>query len=336
MTLEQAYKKWSSDPQNIRLYTRTKNDFKTVFKDLDMSSCCSGVATAPRDLKRIIKKSKALRPAKASAASIITQVLEYAHKIEPEKNAKPVFVFSDLTAEGETDKDAEVQKEIVTVSVTERAKDPVRQTTPKSGMTAPKKVVQIHPDTLGVVATYPSANAAKRAAGVSSGLDYSIKNRTLKGGFYWAFEEDFENGNWAPAPTSTVIAARLRKNQPVKKTKPARKRHKVVKTPSANVSDAQPLEKPSASSECLEAPIPAPPAPDTETAEGTVTLTEEKVIPTPLITRIDTKVLEQLSDDELIDELDRRRFFGQLSKKVAEHRYVTYTLESPDDPNGNT
>lgn len=357
MTLQQAYKKWSEDPMNLRLFLRTKNDFKMVFNGFDMSAECSALATSPRVLKDFITNTaKALRPSKASAASILTQVLEYAHKTDPENNAKPIFEFSELTAERKMDSVSETKKEVTTTGVpsnvspkktetkkTAPLKSPVspknptppetskvsqevpapdiRPTTPKSGATAPKAVVQIDPDTLSVVNTYPSANAAKRAAGVSSGLDYSIKNSTIKAGFYWAFEEDYNNDLFKPAPTSAVIAARLRKG---KKTTKHVEHGAVSQHPSPALPPA-PAPAPESS-----AAAPLPPLSPEDTAE----MPEMKVIQTDLVTRIDTKALATISDDELINELDRRQFFGQLSKKVAEHRYVTYTLESTEDPNG--
>ena len=373
MTLQQAYKKWSEDPMNLRLFLRTKNDFKMVFNGFDMSAECSALATSPRVLKDFITNTaKAPRPSKASAASILTQVLEYAHKTDPENNAKPIFEFSELTAERKMDSVSETKKEVTTTGVpsnvspkkteTKKAaplKSPVppenptppdtskvsqevpapdiRPTTPKSGATAPKAVVQIDPDTLSVVNTYPSANAAKRAAGVSSGLDYSIKNSTIKAGFYWAFEEDYNNDLFKPAPTSAVIAARLRKDKPIKKTKPARKKkttkhveHGAVSQQPSPASSPAPAPAPETSPALSPAAAPLPPLSPENTAE----MEEMKVISTDLVTRIDTKALATISDDELIDELDRRQFFGQLSKKVAEHRYVTYTLESTEDPNG--
>ena len=361
MTLQQAYKKWSEDPMNLRLFLRTKNDFKMVFNGFDMSAECSALATSPRVLKDFITNTaKALRPSKASAASILTQVLEYAHKTDPENNAKPIFDFSDITAERKVDSVSETKKEVTTTGVpsnvspkkteTKKAaplKSPVppknptppdtskvsqevpapdiRPTTPKSGATAPKAVVQIDPDTLSVVNTYPSANAAKRAAGVSSGLDYSIKNSTIKAGFYWAFEEDYNNDLFKPAPTSAVIAARLRKK---KTTKPVK--HGAVSQQPSPASPPAPAPAPETSPALSPAAAPLPPL----SLENPDEMPEMKVIPTDLVTRIDTKALATISDDELIDELDRRQFFGQLSKKVAEHRYVTYTLESTEDPNG--
>lgn len=368
MTLQQAYKKWSEDPMNLRLFLRTKNDFKMVFNGFDMSAECSALATSPRVLKDFITNTaKAPRPSKASAASILTQVLEYAHKTDPENNAKPIFEFSELTAERKMDSVSETKKDVSKTGVpsnvspkkteTKKAaplKSPVspktptppdtskvsqevpapdiRPTTPKSGATAPKAVVQIDPDTLSVVNTYPSANAAKRAVGVSSGLDYSIKNSTIKAGFYWAFEEDYNNDLFKPAPTSAVIASRLRKDKPIKKTKPARKKKTTKRVEHGAVSQhpspASPPAPALASESSAAAPLP-PLSP-----EITADISEMKVISTDLVTRIDTKALATISDDELIDELDRREFFGQLSKKVAEHRYVTYTLESTEDPNG--
>lgn len=96
MNLKQAYQAWQEVRDNRQLYLKTKSAFQHAWVLLDFRKTCKEVCDE-EFLAITLAQSRAIKSEKVSAASVLTQVLDYAHFLEEKWNPKPTFKFNVLT-----------------------------------------------------------------------------------------------------------------------------------------------------------------------------------------------------------------------------------------------
>jgi hypothetical protein len=246
-------------------------------------------------LGEALAASQETEGAKVRAASVMIQVLQWAHDQEPKESPKVEFTLDDLMAyvRGEVKAEAKASEKTA-----EAGKHPGGRPT--------KPVCQIDPDTLEVIATFDSCNAAMQATGASN-IDRAVARVRKSAGFYWSTPDGVK-----------TFAKRLREKQKADEQRhvEAAGRARAVKLQKIAEQRAQAAEAEKAGQEKAEK------GNESGEAVGSTPRREVERMPEPKTVgdKGQSKVSEALavfSDDELIEELDRRGWYGVMRKVMV-------------------
>lgn len=332
MNLRQAYDGWSQQEQNRQLYVKTRDAFRRAWFTLPTNKPCSWYT---KDVLALaLAETRVVESDKVKSASVMIHVLTWANFAEPKYNPKPDFKLEDVTRLIHLPAD-ELEKERQRIMAAQQAMPEAEETDDKPTATEeptatpdndadplegidfddkqqvadalmeqsarimndkpennetnmsnekkprgkqPRQICQIDPDTLQVVKTYDSCTEGCRTVGVKN-LDRAIKRLQKAGGFYWQYPDDV-----------STFADRLKQKQDGQQEPKPRAKKTVVK-PSAAVQVA----------------VTDDPTPSTVT-EQQPAVTEQPSTPS---------TLADFTDEELMEELDRRGFEGELSRRVV-------------------
>lgn len=349
MNLNEAYLGWQQVKENGQFYVKTRNDFRRAWLMLPTNKPCSYYTKEV--LGEALAASSEAEGAKVRAASVMIQVLEWAHNAEPKECPKVKFTIDDLMAyvRGEVEKPKkkakgslgdrhlgqEPNQEPVPDGMPERhdepegepktedpedddepkmvvkkgakkktdfvpEKKPKKSKASKSGDKGDKSdgekkhpggrpmkpVCQIDPDTLEVIATFDSCNAAIQATGASN-IDRAVARVRKSAGYYWSTPDGVK-----------TFAKRLREKQ-----KEDEQRH----VEAAGRAREAKMKKLAEQKAQAEARLPQPKV-------------EHKPEPKAVDDSRQSKVSDALAvftDDELIEELDRRGWYGVMRKVMV-------------------
>ena len=210
MTLKEAYEQWGKLKERQTLYIKTRNAFMQVWKKLDFSIPCKEVTLAVLR-EALEKRGPVYAEDKARAASVMVHVLTFAHQEQPQECPMPMFDYSALLKDAETERKVlkierklpeNVQKlpkvEQKLPDMEQRKQTRVtpkkpyqgeRDTLGRSKNRAKRKVAQIDPSTLEVVKVWDSMGAAEKELGIRN-VTRAIDKKRIAGGFYWCDEKD--------------------------------------------------------------------------------------------------------------------------------------------------
>lgn len=210
MTLKEAYEQWGKLKERQTLYIKTRNAFMQVWKKLDFSIPCKEVTLAVLR-EALAKRGPVYAEDKARAASVMVHVLTFAHQEQPQECPMPRFDYGALLKDAETERkvlkierklpenvqklpkveqklpDMEQRKQTrVTPKIPYQGE---RDTLGRSKNRAKRKVAQIDPSTLKVVKVWDSMGAAENGLGIRN-VTRAIDKKRIAGGFYWCDEKD--------------------------------------------------------------------------------------------------------------------------------------------------
>lgn len=210
MTLKEAYEQWGKLKERQTLYIKTRNAFMQVWKKLDFSIPCKEVTLAVLR-EALAKRGPVYAEDKARAASVMVHVLTFAHQEQPQECLMPRFDYGALLKDAETERKVlkierklpeNVQKlpkvEQKLPDMEQRKQTRVtpkkpyqgeRDTLGRSKNRAKRKVAQIDPSTLKVVKVWDSMGAAENGLGIRN-VTRAIDKKRIAGGFYWCDEKD--------------------------------------------------------------------------------------------------------------------------------------------------
>ena len=210
MTLKEAYEQWGKLKERQTLYIKTRNAFMQVWKKLDFSIPCKEVTLAMLR-EALAKRGPVYAEDKARAASVMVHVLTFAHQEQPQECPMPRFDYGALLKDAETERKVlkierklpeNVQKlpkvEQKLPDMEQRKQTRVtpkkpyqgeRDTLGRSKNRAKRKVAQIDPSTLEVVKVWDSMGAAEKELGIRN-VTRAIDKKRIAGGFYWCDEKD--------------------------------------------------------------------------------------------------------------------------------------------------
>ena len=181
-----------------------------VWKKLDFSIPCKEVTLAVLR-EALAKRGPVYAEDKARAASVMVHVLTFAHQEQPQECPMPRFDYGALLKDAETERkvlkierklpenvqklpkveqklpDMEQRKQTrVTPKIPYQGE---RDTLGRSKNRAKRKVAQIDPSTLKVVKVWDSMGAAENGLGIRN-VTRAIDKKRIAGGFYWCDEKD--------------------------------------------------------------------------------------------------------------------------------------------------
>lgn len=220
MTLKEAYEQWGKLKERQTLYIRTRNAFMQVWKKLDFSIPCKEVTLAVLR-EALAKRGPVYAEDKARAASVMVHVLTFAHQEQPKECPMPMFDYGALLKDAETmplpaekeqkerkalkleQKKPKLERKVLkseqnTPDMEQRKQTRVtpkipyqgeRDTLGRSKNRAKRKVAQIDPSTLKIVRVWESMGAAEHVLGIKN-ISRAIDKKRLAGGFYWCDEKD--------------------------------------------------------------------------------------------------------------------------------------------------
>ena len=300
MNLNEAYNGWQRVKENSQFYVKTRNDFRKAWLMLPTNKPCSYYTKEV--LGEALAASQETEGVKVRAASVMIQVLQWAHDQEPKESPKVKFTLDDLMAyvRGEVKAEAKASEKSA-----EGGKHPGGRPT--------KPVCQIDPDTLEVIATFDSCNAAMQATGASN-IDRAVARVRKSAGYYWSTPDGVK-----------TFAKRLREKQKADEQRhvEAAGRARAVKLQKIAEQRAQAAEAEKAGQEKAAHRGQAPGSATTESQSPCVTpqrQVERMPEPKAVGDKGQSKVSEALavfSDDELIEELDRRGWYGVMRKVMV-------------------
>ena len=367
MNLNEAYNGWQRVKENSQFYVKTRNDFRKAWLMLPTNKPCSYYSKDV--LGEALAASQETEGAKVRAASVMIQVLQWAHDQEPKENPKVKFTLDDLMAYvrgevkaedkagslGDRHQGDDTPQEPVPDGVPDSSekpdepmpepeKKPAKAKKPKKSAEAKasektaeggkhpggrptKPVCQIDPDTLEVIATFDSCNAAIQATGASN-IDRAVARVRKSAGYYWStpdgvkdFPQRLREKQKADEQRHVEAAGRARA---VKLQKIAEQRAQAAEAEKAGQEKA---EKGNESGEAVGSTTHRRQAPvsqaTTESQSPCVTPrrdVERMPEPKTVGDKGQSKVSEALavfSDDELIEELDRRGWYGVMRKVMV-------------------
>jgi len=163
-------------------------------------------------------------------------------------------------------------------STNDKPKNPTNMEEKKQRGRAPMPVAQLHPETFEVIKVWPSRSEAEREIGARN-LDRAIARKRMSAGFYWCEPEDADGFKPNPmskfAPKSKMQPKPKRGKEAVETLRKALTEHTV----SPSEGGANHGDSPHDSRSAAE------------------------------------KSLAVFTDDELLEELDRRGWEGELSRR---------------------
>lgn len=346
MNLSQAYQGWQQMQENRELYKNTREAFRKAWFTLPTNKPCSYYTKEV--LGTALAETRVIESDKAKAASVMVHVLTFAHWAEPKFNPEPDFEYGDLMEytkgpladpsriapkpEGTTTEPPQESsdalkvrefmsvpeldiKRIETNTVPEPcdehgnalpADEPTVRVKPealakrkaelkarksetkteedmeqkKTRGKQPKPVAQLDAKTLQVIKVWSSRSEAERELGACN-LDRAINRKRMSAGFFWCSPEDAEG--FQPNPLSKYAP----KTQPKKQTNAEKQQAKVKNNFPTAVATLAPTPKPDEAPNVIN-----------DNQRGTAA----------------HEALEVFTDDELLEELDRRGWQGELRK----------------------
>lgn len=324
-TLKQAFTMWANEPGNISLAARSRDAVNKVlmkkYNDVELVQFTASLA------ERIFKQSKEVQELKSKAASILVHVLNYG--ADKGWCSRPTFTYEiarpmnagqaqDTEGQDSTDPNAAAgpshgeslpaaetdkstpnpcdgcnnikgcitcvdgdQRAVITVVEPKQQQDMEEK---KHRGKQARKVCQIDPETYGVIHTYDSCTAGCRAVGVKN-IDRAIKKLQTAGGYYWQYPED------VPTFAERIAAKKAHGDAPQVEVKALRK-------PNANENLQKKLEHPKYThfSQSQEEILQAARKDDNHVSTAA------------------KDALAVFTDEELMAELDRRGWQGDLSR----------------------
>ena len=299
MTLKQAFTIWAYSPGNTVLAAKSREAVQRVlmkkWNDIGLEQFTEQFC------RRIFYQSTESLELKVKAASILVYVLQWGS--DNGHCQRPTFTLSIAREEHErAEKDKAQPDDELLVRVKPEAlakrkaelKARKSETKTEEDMDEKKtrgkqarKICQIDAETLQVIKTYDSCSEGCRAAGVKN-IDRAIKRLQLAGGYYWQYPEDV-------ATFADRLAAKRAAKPQSKTAKPKPKVESDAEKQQANVKNNFPTAV------ATLAPTPKPDdATDVPNDNQRGTAAHE--------------ALEVFTDDELLEELDRRGWQGELRK----------------------
>lgn len=191
-----------------------------VWKKLDFSIPCKEVTLAVLR-EALAKRGPVYAEDKVRAASVMVHVLTFAHQEQPQECPMPMFDYGALLKDAETmplpaekeqkerkalkleQKKPKLERKVLkseqnTPDMEQRKQTRVtpkipyqgeRDTLGRSKNRAKRKVAQIDPSTLKIVRVWESMGAAEHVLGIKN-ISRAIDKKRLAGGFYWCDEKD--------------------------------------------------------------------------------------------------------------------------------------------------
>lgn len=328
MNLSQAYQGWQQMQENRELYKKTREAFRKAWFTLPTNKPCSYYTKEV--LGTALAETRVIESDKAKAASVMVHVLTFAHWAEPKFNPEPDFTYNDLMeytkgpladpekikSEDKSEDDEPLVKVkpealvkrkaelkgrkpdvcdgcnnvkgcITCVNGDQWARIMEAETKTEEDMEQkktrgkqPKPVAQLDAKTLQVIKVWSSRSEAERELGACN-LDRAINGKRMSAGFFWCSPEDAEG--FQPNPLSKYAP----KSQPKKRTNAEKQQAKVKNNFPTAVATLAPTPKPDDATD-----VP------NDNQRGTAA----------------HEALEVFTDDELLEELDRRGWQGELRK----------------------
>ena len=315
MKLSEAYSQWQRQQACRPLYMRTREAFRKVWFALPTNKE-TGYYTLDV-LGAALSAADAADSDKTNAASVMVHVLAYANTADPEHSPLPDFDYNAVLAaspprlpmpSGNTKADAgETTTVVLPDSAVTAGEENLPSPAPSSPAVrrgrAPKPYAQIDPVTFEVVKVWPTMAEAERATGAAN-LWRCAAKFTQSAGFFWS--EAADAGTFRQRLEEHGKGARRRRS--VKTGQPAKRKSaaaSAVKEPAVKdtVHVASPQE--------LEGPVFMPAS---EAAVHKITPDLTRGTSTVGGDTAASRALAVFSDDELLEELDRRGFEGELRK----------------------
>lgn len=223
VTIQQAFKSWSMQKENITLAARNREAVRSVLmkrhQDLTLDRITPDIA------REIFSKSKDRPELKTKAASTLVHLMNWG--AERGYCQRPAFSY-EIGSEGKKEKTKEV-KPLVKVTVIPQDTDldyksgtePETDIQTKNNMTMekqqtrkggrqPRKVCQLNAETLEVIASYDSIKEACEKNGIKK-LNGALSKHQKAGGYYWCY---------AGQESTFVPLERQQKPQKPRKEKP--------------------------------------------------------------------------------------------------------------------
>lgn len=193
---------------NRDLYIKTRDAFRKAWFVLPTNKPCSYYTK--EILGNALASTHEIESNKVKAASVMIHVLNWANWVEPKYNPKPDFAYNDLmeytkgpladpkiignTEETSTDNDVNTgsdesshEPEIATHESVKEQEEIKTNNNMKTNLRAEKPICMLDPETLGVMKTYDSVNAAHKEHG---NIYRAIENKGLCDGHYWCYPDD--------------------------------------------------------------------------------------------------------------------------------------------------
>lgn len=324
-TLKQAFTMWANEPGNISMAARSRDAVNKVlmkkYYDIELVQFTASLA------ERIFRQSKEVQELKSKAASILVHVLNYgagkgwcsrptftyeiarpmnagqAQDTEWQDSAGPDAAAGAFARrEPARRRDRQIypspcdgcnnmkgcitcvngdQRAVITVVEPKQQQD-MEEKKPRGRQA--RKVCQIDPETYGVIRTYDSCTAGCRAAGVKN-IGRAIEKLQTAGGYYWQYPED------VPTFAERIAAKKAHGDAPQVEVKALRK-------PDANENLQKKPEHPKYThfSRSQEEILQAARKDDNHVSTAA------------------KDALAVFTDEELMAELDRRGWHGDLSR----------------------
>ena len=312
MTLKQAFTLWANIPRNLVLATRSRDAVQRVlmkkYSDIDLEQITQGFA------ERLFSQCSEAQELKTKAASILVYLLQWGG--DNGYCQRPTFDYTIATSEvqpsdtvgtapavakGEDDSTEglspsvspapESGQQSEELTKPEEIMEPKKERKPAGRKARP--LAQIHPDTLEVVKVWPSLSEAERETGACN-LDRVITLLRKSVGFYWCNAEDAD-----------TFKARLdEKKQKTAERKQARPQVK---------ASAQPKPKKESSTESTQGTVPAVTSVSPVGEHAASHQGQSPCAPANAA----SKALAVFTDDELLAELDRRGWQGELRRMMV-------------------
>ena len=289
MTLKQAFTIWAYSPGNTVLAAKSREAVQRVlmkkWNDIGLEQFTEQFC------RRIFYQSTESLELKVKAASILVYVLQWGS--DNGHCQRPTFTLAIAREEherAEKDKaqpDDDSRDPLEGIDFNDETKTEEDMEQKKTRGKQARKICQIDAETLQVIKTYDSCSEGCRAAGVKN-IDRSIKRLQLAGGYYWQYPEDV-------ATFADRLAAKRAAKPQSKTAKPKPKVESDAEKQQAKVKNNFPTAV------ATLAPTPKPDdAPNVTNDNQRGTAAHE--------------ALEVFTDDELLEELDRRGWQGELRK----------------------
>lgn len=280
MTLKQAFKMWEMAPRNAVLAARSRDAVQKVlmrkWNDIELEQITERFA------RQIFLQSTESKEYKFKAASILVYLLQWGG--DHGYCQRPTFTF-EIANEPNNAQAAPKSEPATDEPKQETSDEPKQETTDMeskkehrpSGRKA-RQLAQIHPDTLQVVKVWPSISEAERETGACN-LDRVVTLLRKSAGFYWCNAEDVVTFRQRLAEKQQATVERQKQQAEKMREKKAAseqgKRDAGIST--SEREQARPQGK-------VSQQTPAP------------------------------KAIADCTDDELLDELDRRGWVGELRR----------------------
>lgn len=315
MNLSQAYQGWQQQSQNRELYAKTREAFRKAWFTLPTNKPCSYYTK--QVFGEALASTREIESNKAKAASVMVHVLTFANWAEPKFNPMPDFDYNDLmeytkgplAQPSDTEGtgiscDVPAQANVTEVPVPDVSPAPESGTTTEESETKneedmeqkkqrgkqPKPVAQIDPNTLQVIKVWPSMSQAANELGINH-VDVAVAKLCKCGGFYWNLADDTD-----------TFKERLEEKQ-----RQAVDRHKQqAAAMREKKASAQPKPKPEKNI--------IPPNTPVVTAEPASLAENVRLIEGFKRKYAVSDALAVFTDDELLEELDRRGWQGELRR----------------------